>query len=265
MEGDRIFRAARYNDNMISDLKPLFRYMARYRWGYLWGTHALTAVLRSRDFPASTSAVVTVTVSPGTVTPAPTTVALGASRNPAVVGQAVTFTAMVRGPAGSGTPTGTVTFLDGAILLGTVAVGADGTATFTTSFAATGGHVITAVYSGATAFVTSSQVLTEQVNAPTTPKATTTALLASANPVRVGQAVTFTATVRDPSGTGTPTGTVTFFVGNTVVARVTVDANGQARLRGSFSVAGRYTIRAVYSGDATFDASSQSLTEQVNP
>ena len=80
----------------------------------------------------------------------------------------------------------------------------------------------------------------------------------------MGQAVTFTATVRDPSGTGTPTGTVTFFVGNTVVARVTLDANGQARLRGSFSVAGRFTIRAVYSGDATFDASEQSLIEQVN-
>ena len=114
------------------------------------------------------------------------------------------------------------------------------------------------------AFVGNSQVLTEQVNAATTRKVTTTSLLASANPARVGQAVTFTATVRDPSGTGTPTGTVTFFVGNTVVARVTVDANGQARIRGSFSVAGRYTIRAVYSGDATFGASEQSLIEQVN-
>jgi len=28
---------------MFRDLKPLFRYMARYRWGYLWGTLALTA------------------------------------------------------------------------------------------------------------------------------------------------------------------------------------------------------------------------------
>ena len=120
------------------------------------------------------------------------------------------------------------------------------------------------MYNGDAAFVGSSQALTEQVNAAITRKATTTGLLASANPARVGQAVTFTATVRDPSGTGTPTGTVTFFVGNTVVARVTLDANGQARLRGSFSVAGRFTIRAVYSGDATFDASSQSLTEQVN-
>jgi ATP-binding cassette, subfamily B, multidrug efflux pump len=28
---------------MFRDLKPLFRYMARYRWDYLWGTLALTA------------------------------------------------------------------------------------------------------------------------------------------------------------------------------------------------------------------------------
>jgi ATP-binding cassette, subfamily B, multidrug efflux pump len=28
---------------MIRDLRPLFRYMARYRWGYLWGTLALVA------------------------------------------------------------------------------------------------------------------------------------------------------------------------------------------------------------------------------
>jgi hypothetical protein len=176
----------------------------------------------------------------------------------------VTFTATVAAVApGAGTPTGTVTFQDGNVVLGTVAVGARGTATFTTSFAAAGGHAITAVYSGAPIFVGSSQSLTEQVNAATTHKATTTTLSASANPVVVGQAVTFTATVRDPSGSGTPTGTVTFFVGNTVVARVTLDGNGQARIRGFFSVAGLYTLRAVYSGDALFDASSQYLIEQV--
>src|SRR5262249_6071693 len=98
----------------------------------------------------------------------------------------------------------------------------------------------------------------------TTRKATTTALLASDNPVVVGRAVTFTATVRNPSGTGTPTGTATFFVGNYVVARVTLNANGQASFTRVFSRTGRFTIRAVYSGDATFAGSSQSLTEQVN-
>ena len=35
--------AARYNGGMVRDLKPIFRYMGRYRWGYLWGTLALTA------------------------------------------------------------------------------------------------------------------------------------------------------------------------------------------------------------------------------
>jgi hypothetical protein len=176
---------------------------------------------------------------------------------------AVTFTATVAAVApGSGTPTGTVTFQDGNVVLGTVAVGAGGTAMLTTSFAAAGGHAITAVYNGDSNFEASRQALTEQVNATT--HKTTTSLLASANPARVGQAVTFTATVRDPSGTGTPTGTVTFFVGNTVVARVTLDANGQARFTRVFSRTGQFTIRAVYSGDATFDASSQSLIEQVN-
>jgi hypothetical protein len=155
-------------------------------------------------------------------------------------------------------------FRDGNVVLGTVAVGAGGSATFTTSFAAAGGHVITAAYSGAPNFLASSQTLTEQVNASAARKATTIDLLASANPAVVGQAVTFTATVRDPSGTGTPTGTVTFFVGSKVVARVTLDANGQASFTRLFSRTGRFTIRAVYCGDATFDVSSKSLIEQVN-
>ena len=236
------------------------------------GNHALTASYGATGaFAASTSAAVAETVNPAT-----TTVALGSSVNPAVTGQAVTFTATVDAVApGSGTPigvsgsvfTGTVTFRDGNVILGTVAVAFSGRATLTTSFAAAGGHAITAVYSGDPNFVGSSQSLTEQVNAPPrppTPQATTTSLMASANTARVGQAVTFTATVRGPAGTGTPTGTVTFFVGNTMVARVTLDANGQARLTRSFSRTGLFTIRAVYSGDASFTASSQSLTEQVN-
>ena len=225
------------------------------------GNHALTASFAgSGGFTGSSSAAATVTVNRAT-----TTVALASSVNPAVTGQAATFTATVAAVApGVGTPTGTVTFKDGDVILETVAVGAGGKATFTTSFAAAGGHAITAVYSGDPNFVGSSQALTEQVNAPTTPQATTTALLASANPVVVGQAVRFTATVRGPAGTGTPTGTVRFFVGNKVVARVTLDANGQARITRSFSRTGLFTIRTVYRGNAHFAASSQVLTEQVN-
>src|SRR5262249_53379445 len=173
-------------------------------WGGGVGTHALKAVLRSNAFPASTSAVVTVTVSP-----ASTTVALASSVNPAVTGQAVTFTATVAAVApGAGTPTGTVTFKDGNVVLGTAPVGADGTARFTTSFAAASGHVITAVYSGDPNFVGStSQAFTEQVNAGTT-QATTTTLSTSTATAVFGQSVTLTASVT--SAAGVPTGTVTF-------------------------------------------------------
>jgi hypothetical protein len=196
---------------------------------------------------------------------AATTVALMSPVNPAGTGQSVTFTATVAAVApGAGAPTGTVTFKDGNMILGTVAVGAGGRATFTTSFVVAGSHGITAVYNGGLNFVGSSQSVTEQVIALAAPQATTTALVASANPVVVGRAVTFTATVRGPAGTAKPTGTVTFFVGDTVVARVSLEANGQARLTQSFSCTGLFTIRAVYSGDAKFAASSQSFIERVN-
>src|SRR4029079_8536402 len=114
-------------------------------------------------------------------------VGLVSSVNPAISGQAVTFTATVGALApGGGTLTGTFTFMDGNVVLGTTAVGTGGTATFTTSFAAAGGHVITAIYNGDSNFEASRQALTEQVNA-VIHKATTTALAASVNPARVGK------------------------------------------------------------------------------
>jgi hypothetical protein len=224
------------------------------------GNHQLTAVYGgTADFAGSTSAA-----APVTVNPAATAVALASSLNPALTGQAVTFRVGVAAVApGAGTPTGTVTFKDGTLVLGTVQVGPGGQATFTIGFAVAGGHAITASYSGDANFVGSSQALTEQVTAPT-PQTTTTALAASVNLPRVGQTVTFTATVRGPAGSGTPSGTVTFFVNNVAVATVRLDANGQARLSRSFSSRGLFSIRAVYNGDAHFATSSRSLNESVN-
>jgi streptogramin lyase len=224
------------------------------------GNHALTASFVSfANFTGSIS-----TASSVTVTRAPTFVGLGASANPVLTGQAVTFTATVLALApGAGMPTGTVTFKDGGVILGTVAVGAGGKATLPTSVTTAGSHAITAVYNGDTSFLGSALAIKEQVN-PSTLKATTTSLQASANPIVVGQTVAFTATVRDPAGTGTPTGTVTFFVNNVAVATMPLDASGKATLLDFFFVPGPLTIKAVYSGDANFAASSQLLTEQVN-
>jgi streptogramin lyase len=225
------------------------------------GAHTLTTSFAGTGgFTGSVSPATAVTV-----IPAATGIALGSSLNPAATGQAVTFTAAVFPVApGGGTPTGTVTFKDGATVVGTVAIGPTGVAQLTTSFAAAGGHAITAVYSGDLNFVGSSQTIVEQVNAPATYEATTTTLIASANPVAVGQVITFTASVGNPAAAGTPTGTVTFFLGSMAVAAVQLDANGQAHLTGFFTGKGTFTLKAVYNGDAIFAASSsQSLIEQV--
>ena len=69
---------------------------------------------------------------------------------------AYTITATVGTPAGAALPSsgdGTVTFYDGATVLGTATFsGAPGTATLTTAALAPGDHVFTAQYSGASSF-----------------------------------------------------------------------------------------------------------------
>src|SRR5262249_29756594 len=182
------------------------------------GPHALTASFQgSTTFAPSSSAGVSESVSR-----AASAVALVASANPVGQGRSVRFTATVTAVApGGGTPTGAVTFFDGDTVLGTVPLGATGKATLTRSFSTIGAHTIRAVYAGSANFLGSSQAILEQVVAL---RATQVMLLASANPVLAGQPVTFTATVSAVSGTGTPTGTVTFMDGDVVLAKVALQS-----------------------------------------
>ena len=192
-----------------------------------------------------------------------TTTALTSSANPSVYGQAVTFTATVAAVSpGGGTPTGTVTFKDGATILGTGTLDAGGRATFTTSSLAVGRHSITAVYGGDTNFsVSTSTVLTQTVNR----ESTATGLTSSANPSVYGRRVTFTATVAGVSpGGGTPTGTVTFKDGATILGRRTLDAGGRATFTTSSLRVGRRPITVVYKGSTNYRAStSAKLTQRV--
>jgi hypothetical protein len=144
------------------------------------GTHHLTASYQGNTaFSTSQSAAVSETVNR-----AATAVALSPSVNPTVAGRQVTFIATVTalGP-GAGSPTGTMSFFDGSILLGTAAVVGGAKATLTWSFSAAGNHVIKAVYSGDGNFLAGSQTVTEMVLAPST-----TALAVSENPVPAGPA-----------------------------------------------------------------------------
>jgi hypothetical protein len=106
--------------------------------------HVLSAhYAGSGGFAASTSPVVA-----HTVTAASTTTALTSSLNPSRGGEAVTFTAIVNPVApGAGTPSGSVEFLRGAVVIGTVPL-TSGIAQLTIATLPAGKHAITARYVG---------------------------------------------------------------------------------------------------------------------
>jgi hypothetical protein len=184
----------------------------------------------------------------------------------AVFGQALLFTATVSSSA-SPTPTGSVTFKDGSTTLATVALDANGHATYTTSSLSAGRHYLTAAYSGDSHYGPGSMMLVQPVL-----QTSTVAVTSGTNPTVYGQSVTFTATVKAGGTTANvPEGSVTFLDGTTALGTVALNPLGQASSNGqvTFSTAalkaGSHTITAVFNGDTNFAGStSAGLTQTVN-
>jgi hypothetical protein len=188
-----------------------------------------------------------------------TTTTLSTAPNPSSYGQAVTFTAVVTSGDGAPSDGETVTFMKGKTVLGTGAL-RGGSASFTTSTLQVGNNPITAVYGGDSNFVSSTSKAVKQVVNKAT---TTTALASSQNPSKVGQSVTFTASVA-PEFSGKVTGTVTFYDGATALKTVSV-SGGVAKFKTSTLTSGTHTITAKYNGSPSFiGSSSASLTQTVN-
>jgi Bacterial Ig-like domain (group 3) len=221
------------------------------------GTYTVVANFPgSADYLAVQSAPVTFAISSPTAT-----IALATSGGSAVYGQSVTFVATVS--AASTTPTGTVTFFDGATSLGTVSLNAAGQASLTTTSLPVGTQSITATYngnallpavqSGATS-ESVSQANTEIVLEPQPvlnkkKKVVSVGLKAEIEPV-------------SPAG-GVPTGVVTFEILKKVKKKVkattlgTASVNGgQATLTLNVNKVLKKAITIVYSGDANFDSST---------
>lgn len=92
--------------------------------------------------------------------------------------------------------------------------------------------------------------------------ASATALVSSQNPAAFGQSVTFTATVTGANGT--PTGTVDFKDGASVIASaVALDGSGVASFSTSSLTAATHIISAVYGGSAVYAASTSANVSQV--
>lgn len=190
------------------------------------------------------------------------TTTLATSANPSVLGQNVTFTATVK-PAGNShaTPTGSVTFMDGTVTLGTAAL-ASGVAKFTLATLAVGSHPITAVYGGSPNLGPSTSAAVSQI---VTAAGTNTTLTSSITSPVYGQAVTFTAavTVRSPGAT-TPSATVSFWDGSTNLGTSTLDSTGHATFTISSLKAGSHSITAAYAGDKnTLSSASPTLALSV--
>jgi hypothetical protein len=185
-----------------------------------------------------------------------TTTTLTSSPNPSAVNQSVLLTAAVSTQFG-GSPTGTVTFKAGTTTLGQGTV-SNGQATLNYAFTSPGTISIVATYSGDSTFLSSNSARLKQA---VTKAVTTTTLTSSPNPSQAGQTVKFTATVTGQYG-GTPTGTVTFKDGSTVLAQVTL-SSGVARFKTSTLTVGKHHISANYGGDANFRWSSGSVTQVV--
>ncbi len=196
------------------------------------------------------------------VNKANTTTAVTSSVNPSVSGQSVMFTATVSPVApGAGTPTGTVTFLDGGSPIGAGTLSGAGVATFTTSALAVGNHTITTSYGGDGNFngntgslAGNPQVVNEAVSA--------TAVSSSANPSVFGQAVTFSATVTAVApGSGTPSGTVQLVIDGGNVGPALTLAGGAASFPAiSTLTVGTHTVAVKYSGDSNFLGITGNLT-----
>ena len=213
------------------------------------GTHIITVSYLGDSFNGPSSSLPLSQV----VNQAQTATTVTAAPSPGIAGGPETITATVKVTAGSGTPTGTVTFTSGATQLGSAPL-VNGVATITPALAQ-GSYQIVATYSGDSNNVGSASA---PLALTVVPAASQTSLTVSPNPALVQVPITFTAQVL--SNGGTPTGSVNFLANGSVIGAGTVNASGKATFSTATLAAGTYSITATYTSDANNGASTSSPT-----
>lgn len=199
------------------------------------------------------------------ISKAHTSLALSSSQSPSVFGQSVQFTAKIRvNEPGAGTPSGSVQFyIDDSEFGDPVVLDAGIATSGSINDLAIGDHSIRATYSGDDDYETSNDTFEQEV----VQADSVITLTSSQNPSPYGLPVTITATVRgaDDSELFPTSGNVQFIVdGKPFGAPVELNAEGKASKLLPYTAlwVGSHPITATYSGNGSFNASSE-LTEDL--
>ena len=199
----------------------------------------------------NTAGSATSTAATLTVTSTEAIVSLASNPSPSSVGQAVTFTATLAGvPAPIA---GTMSFFDGASLLGTKTVTGTVTSLQTTKLITAGTHSITAAFDRGSGTVLTSPALPHMVLA----SATALTVSSSKNPSVFTQKITLKATVKrlSPAQGTVVAGTVTFYDAGIAITPAVPINSGVAKVTTTALSVGDHAMTATYNGSPDDGAS----------
>jgi hypothetical protein len=178
----------------------------------------------------------------------PTATSLAVSPGSPTAGQTVTLTAKVTAPGAALTPTGTVDFYDGDVVIGSGAVDGSGTATLSRAFDRST-HELQARFRATSSWQGSASAVQT-----VTPGQVTASLAmdAAPNPAMVGHEVTFVAVLTAAPGVAAPTGVIHFTDGTGALGSAPI-VDGAAVLTVRAPAApGAWVVSGWYPGDLRY-------------
>lgn len=192
--------------------------------------------------------------SSGPTTPASTVLSAPKTAKAYTFGAPVKLSASLKSPGSRRVAfAGTATAFDGDDAVGQATVSRSGAVTFSTAGLAplsAGDHALTLVYSGDASH---GQATSSSFTLHVTPAKTKAALAATPAKPAVGQSLSLNVHLSAKNvGTATPSGTVSFKDGDTVLGTAQVDANGTATFTVDSLSSGTHAFSASYAGDADF-------------
>ncbi len=221
------------------------------------GAYPVTATYNGDTNYASVSStttplfIITQATATANVTPTATNTAYGVDQKLSV---------NLTGVSGGATPTGTVTLqVAGSSHVVTLV---NGGGTYDAGILPAGSYPVTAVYSGDTNYPSASFGSATMPLFTIAQAATALSLSASGTTLSPGQSVTLTATVQS-TASGTPTGSVQFYDGGTLLGQGPVSSGTASYSITSLAPGQTHSLSATYSGDANFVASSTNVALSV--